>query len=153
MKNIEKLLHLKPTPLQKVEDDFLIQRGINLFIKREDLNDPEISGNKLHKLKYNLIKAEEDGYDTLLTFGGAYSNHIYATAAAGKRLGFITIGVIRGEKHLPLNPTLSFAKECGMKIIYMDRSTYRLKKSPEIISMLKKDLGEFFLIPEGGTMN
>lgn len=151
MRNFETLLHPSSTPLQKVEDDFLLQSGINIFVKREDLNDPEISGNKLHKLKYNLIKADKDGYNTLLTFGGAYSNHIYATAAAGKRFGFNTIGVIRGEEHLPLNSTLSFAKECGMKLIYMDRSTYRLKKSPEVISMLKKEFGKFYLIPEGGT--
>lgn len=129
----------------------MLNYGINLFIKREDLNDPEISGNKLHKLKYNLLKADEDGYNTLLTFGGAYSNHIFATAAAGKRFGFNTIGIIRGEEHLPLNPTLSFAKECGMKIVYMDRSTYRLKKTPEIISRLRQELGEFYLIPEGGS--
>ena len=137
MKDLHSLFNLPSTPLQKVEDEFLTQRGINLYIKREDLNDPELSGNKLHKLKYNLLKADEEGYNTLLTFGGAYSNHIYATAAAGKRFGFNTIGIIRGEEHLPLNPTLRFAKSCGMNIVYMDRSTYRMKKSTEVIAKLK----------------
>lgn len=151
LEQIHNLFDLPKTPLQKVEDDFLINRGVNLFIKREDLNDAELSGNKLHKLKYNLLTAKKEGYETLLTFGGAYSNHIYAVAASGKRFGFNTIGVIRGEEHLPLNPTLTFAKLCGMKLIYLDRTTYREKKSDSVIIKLQKQLGKFYLIPEGGT--
>lgn len=150
-KQIESLFNLPSTPLQKVDDALLAERGINLFIKREDLNDPELSGNKLHKLKYNLFDAREKGYKKLLTFGGAYSNHIYALAAAGKRFGFETIGVIRGEEHLPLNPTLSFAKSCGMKITYMGRSVYRNKTSMEVQDKLFTDHNDFYLIPEGGT--
>ena len=127
------------------------ERKISLFIKREDLNHPKISGNKWHKLKHNLQEARKQGKDTLLTFGGAYSNHIYATAAAGKIFDFNTIGIIRGEEHLPLNPTLSFAKESGMKFFYLDRSSYRKKNAPEIINQLRKKFGDFYLIPEGGT--
>lgn len=151
MEPIHRLFKLPETPLLKIEDDFLAERGITLFIKREDLNDPELSGNKIHKLKYNLLQAKEEGHTILLTFGGAYSNHIYAVAAAGKRFGFNTIGIIRGEEHLPLNPTLKFAASCGMNIYYMNRSTYRKKTNPEVVSELRDQFGEFYLIPEGGT--
>lgn len=151
MYNIKSLFNIFPTPLQKIEDDFLIRYKINLFVKREDLNDDELSGNKLHKLKHNLLKARELGFNNLLTFGGAYSNHIYATAAAGKRFGFDTIGVIRGEEHLPLNPTLQFAKSCKMNLFYLNRNDYRKKHTEDIINQLKNQFGEFYLIPEGGT--
>lgn len=110
-----------------------------------------MSGNKWHKLKYNLQEAKKQGKDTLLTFGGAYSNHIYATASAGKIFNFNTIGIIRGEEHTPLNPTLSFAKDNGMKIVYLDRTSYRKKSSPEIINLLQEKFCDFYLVPEGGT--
>ena len=139
------------TPVLKIDDPMIKDSGIKLFIKREDLNHPELSGNKWHKLKYNLIEAKEKGFETLLTFGGAYSNHIYATAAAGKLFGFKTIGIIRGEEHLPLNSTLSFASSKGMKIHYVNRKTYREKNSTEFIKQLKQKFGNFYLVPEGGT--
>ena len=110
-----------------------------------------MSGNKWHKLKYNLQEAKEQGNNTLLTFGGAYSNHIYAVAAAGKILNFQTIGIIRGEEHLPLNPTLSFARDNGMMLHYLERSYYRNKDSDEIINNLQNKFGDFYLLPEGGT--
>lgn len=139
------------TPLTEIIDLRLQESKIKLFIKREDLIDPYISGNKWFKLKYNLIEAKKLGYEKLLTFGGAYSNHIYATAAAGKYFGFQTIGVIRGEEHLPLNPTLSFAKSCGMKFYYLDRISYRDKYDEKNIEQLKNEYGKFYLIPEGGS--
>lgn len=139
------------TPILKIEDSIIKDTGIKLFIKREDLNHPELSGNKWYKLKYNLIEAKEKGYNTLLTLGGAYSNHIYATAAAGKIFGFKTIGIIRGEEHLPLNPTLSFAASTGMKIHYVNRKIYREKHSAEFINQLRKKFNGFYLIPEGGS--
>ncbi len=110
-----------------------------------------MSGNKWHKLKYNIQEARKQGKETLLTFGGAYSNHIYATASAGKNYNFKTIGIIRGEEHTPLNPTLSFAKENGMEIYYLDRTSYRKKSSVELISQLQDKFGDFYLLPEGGT--
>jgi len=110
-----------------------------------------MSGNKWHKLKYNLQEARKQSKDTLLTFGGAYSNHIYAVAAAGKIFNYKSIGIIRGEEHLPLNPTLSFAKDSGMKLNYLDRISYRKKNSPEIINQLQEKFGDFYLLPEGGT--
>src|SRR4051812_14910710 len=91
-----------PSPLQKIENDLTRKFNIHLFIKRDDLIHPDIPGNKWRKLKYNILQAQKENKNTLVTFGGAYSNHITATAATGKLLGFKTIGLIRGEEHLPL---------------------------------------------------
>lgn len=139
------------TPLIEIDDPLTKEFNVKLLIKREDLIHPYISGNKWYKLKYNLIEARKLGYNKLLTFGGAYSNHIYATASAGKEFGFETVGVIRGEAHQPLNPTLSFAKSCGMQLHYLDRKSYRIKYSEDIITLLKNKFGDFYLIPEGGS--
>lgn len=124
-----------------------------VFIKREDLIHPTISGNKWRKLKYNLIEAEKLNMKTLLTFGGAFSNHIHAVSSAGKLFNFNTIGIIRGEKHLPLNPTLEDASYNGMVLHYIDRSSYRKKNERYLIDQLHEQFGEFYLIPEGGTNN
>lgn len=102
-------------------------------------------------MKYNLEAAYRQHHHTLLTFGGAWSNHIYATAAAGKRLGYHTIGLIRGEQYTALNPTLQFATDCGMQLEYLDRITYRNKNSADFISRLHEKYGEFYLLPEGGS--
>ena len=126
-------------------------KDVRVYIKRIDLIHQYISGNKWFKLKYNLIHAVENGYDTILTFGGAYSNHIHATAAAGKEFGLNTIGVIRGEEHLPLNPTLSFASSNGMKLYYVDRKNYRNKHLPEFQEILREKFGSVYIVPEGGT--
>lgn len=144
-------LDKKPTPLTELNTQLLDERGVKLYIKRDDLIDPEISGNKWRKLKYNLLEAEKSGYDTLLTFGGAYSNHIYAVAAAGKKYGFKTIGIIRGEEYLPLNPTLSFAQECGILLAYVSREEYKDKAEEYFLEQLAIKYGKFYLIPEGGT--
>jgi 1-aminocyclopropane-1-carboxylate deaminase/D-cysteine desulfhydrase-like pyridoxal-dependent ACC family enzyme len=125
--------------------------NIEIFIKREDLLHQTLSGNKWRKLKYNLIEAFKLGKDTILTFGGAYSNHIYAAASAGNIFGFSTIGIIRGEEHLPLNPTLDFAKSKGMNIYYVDRRTYRYKSDEKFIDELRTKFGNFYLLPEGGS--
>ena len=124
---------------------------VRLFIKREDQLHPVISGNKWRKLKYNLIAAKEAKETTLLTFGGAYSNHIHAVAGAAKEYGFKSIGIIRGEEHLPLNPTLQDAQDMGMQFHYLDRPTYRQKHSAEVAKLLAEKFGRFYLIPEGGT--
>ncbi|HEX7357193.1 MAG TPA: pyridoxal-phosphate dependent enzyme [Ignavibacteriaceae bacterium] len=139
------------TPLTEIFDPLFEQKQIRILIKREDLTDDFISGNKWYKLKYNLIEAEKLGFNTLLTFGGAYSNHIHATAAAGNKYGFKTIGVIRGEEHLPLNPTLSSAQKNGMIIEYIDRKSYINKYDESLIKELKDKFGDFYLIPEGGS--
>mgnify|MGYP000321274756 CR=1 FL=1 len=129
----------------------LKQKKIRLFVKRIDKVHPFISGNKWYKLKYNLIAAKEKGFKTILTFGGAYSNHIAATAFAAQEKGFKSIGIIRGEEHLPLNPTLRFARENGMELQYISRRDYREKESLDFLEKLKAEFLAFYLIPEGGT--
>lgn len=149
----EKILSfpIRKAPLLKVNDPLLERNKITLYIRREDLIHPYIFGNKWHKLKYNLIEAERQKKKTLLTFGGAYSNHIYAAAAAGRLFDFKTIGIIRGEEHLPLNPILSFARENGMVLNYVSRSDYRLKADKDFIEKLHRVYGDFYLLPEGGS--
>lgn len=128
--------------------------GIELFVKREDLLHPVISGNKFRKLKYNLQKAKQIGATKLLTFGGAFSNHIVAVAGAGKEYGFETIGVIRGEElvdKVSENPSLAFASEQGMQLHFVNRTAYQDKANPKFIAELQALFGTFYLIPEGGT--
>ncbi|APS38744.1 MULTISPECIES: 1-aminocyclopropane-1-carboxylate deaminase/D-cysteine desulfhydrase [unclassified Salegentibacter] len=131
---------------------------ISLYLKREDLLHPEVSGNKFRKLKYNIARALEQKQKTLLTFGGAFSNHISATAAAGQLFHLKTIGIIRGEElgkdlenTLAQNPTLKFAKSCGMQFKFVSRGDYRAKDTREFQEKLKNEFGEFYLVPEGGT--
>jgi 1-aminocyclopropane-1-carboxylate deaminase len=140
-----------PSPLSELQDDRLSGAGLRLFLKRDDLINPEIPGNKWRKLKHNLEAARCQGYDTLLTFGGAHSNHIRATAAAGRIFGFGTVGMIRGEEHLPLNPSLARAVNHGMRLGYLDRATYREKMRPDVIDRLRRQFGRFYLLPEGGS--
>ena len=129
--------------------------SIQLWIKREDLLHPEVSGNKFRKLKYNLLEAKRQGKTSILTFGGAHSNHISATAAAGKIFGFPTLGIIRGEELENLeekwSPTLRYASSCGMKFEFVSREEYRRKDSEEFLQGLRAKYPEAFLIPEGGT--
>lgn len=132
----------------------LLNTTNRLFIKREDLIHPFISGNKFRKLKYNLEQAKQENQTTLLTFGGAFSNHIAATAYAGKINNFKTIGVIRGEEletKISENPTLLFAQNCGMKFEFVSRTAYRVKDTEEFILTIREKFGNFYLIPEGGT--
>jgi hypothetical protein len=141
-----------PSPLEELRDDRITGAGLRLFLKRDDLINPDIPGNKWRKLKYNLESAKKEGHQALITFGGAYSNHIRAVAAAGYYFGFTTVGVIRGEEHLPLNPSLDYAVRHGMRLAYLDRAAYREKMSPDVIAMLHRRFGDFYLLPEGAAM-
>lgn len=145
------MISYEKTTIVNLKGEIIEQSGIKLFIKREDQNHPFVSGNKWWKLKYNLEEALKAGYTTLLTFGGAYSNHIYATASAAHEVGLKSIGIIRGEETLSLNPTLSFAKGRGMQLQYVSREEYRNKTEVSFIEQLHNQLGDFYLIPEGGT--
>ncbi|MBB6609958.1 1-aminocyclopropane-1-carboxylate deaminase/D-cysteine desulfhydrase [Pontibacter sp. Tf4] len=138
-------------PLQQLQHPLLQKHGLTLWVKREDLLHPHISGNKWRKLKYNLQEAKAQGKQTIVTFGGAYSNHIAATAAAGAEFGYKTIGIIRGEEHLPLNPTLAFATEQGMELHYISRELYRHKAEPAFLAELAEKFNQPYLVPEGGT--
>lgn len=140
-----------PAPIQEIKNELLEKHQVRLLVKREDLIHPLIKGNKWYKLKYNLENAHKQGFKKILTFGGAFSNHIYAIASAGHLFGFQTVGIIRGEEHIPLNPILSHAVSCGMEISYLDRATYRNKNEAEVINLLKEKFGNFYLVPEGGT--
>ncbi len=133
-------------------------KDVEVVIKREDLLHPDISGNKFRKLKYNLLKAKTEGFSTLLTYGGAYSNHIAATAAAGHLFGFKTIGVIRGdelrnnfEETLAKNPTLQLAHKYGMVFKFVSRTAFRLKNTRSFLKKLHREFGDFYNVPEGGT--
>jgi 1-aminocyclopropane-1-carboxylate deaminase len=140
-----------PSPLVDLRDELLTTHGLHLQLKRDDLINPEIPGNKWRKLKYNLQAAQDQGLSRLLTFGGAFSNHIRATAAAGHYFGFETVGVIRGEEHHPLNDCLAYAVARGMTLTYLDRATYRRKTEPEVLAALEREYGPCYLLPEGGS--
>ena len=140
-----------PSPLDELGDERLSHAGLRLLLKRDDLISPAIPGNKWRKLQHNLRAARDEGHDVLLTFGGAYSSHIRATAAAGHHYGFATIGIIRGEEHRPLNPVLAAAAGYGMRLEYLDRTAYRDKENPELIASLRRRFGGFYLLPEGGS--
>lgn len=154
---------MPPIPLETIHHPLFAEKGLTLQILRTDKTDPIISGNKWFKLKHNLIAAKKQNYKTLLSFGGPYSNHLHALASAGKANGFNTIGIIRGEEHLPLNPTLSDVTTQGMKLFYLNRQTYRNKHQPEVIQQIKELIAaedpfcegkladQFYLVPEGGT--
>lgn len=134
--------------------DFSNDFGIELYMKREDVLHCEISGNKFRKLKYNLEEAKRLGFTKLLTFGGAYSNHIAAVAAAGRDYGFETVGVIRGEELISKykeNPTLKKAEEDGMQFYFATRTQYRDKTDVVFLEELKNQFDDFYVIPEGGT--
>jgi 1-aminocyclopropane-1-carboxylate deaminase len=136
----------------KNQENICIEK--QLFIKPDYLNHPFISGNKYRKLKYNLLESRKLNKTVLLTFGGAFSNHIAAVAAAGNEFGFKTIGVIRGEElssRIPDNPTLTFAKKQGMEFHFVSREVYRIKTTKNFIDDLTYRFGEFYHIPEGGT--
>ncbi|MDA2809926.1 pyridoxal-phosphate dependent enzyme [Nocardiopsis sp. RSe5-2] len=140
-----------PSPLVEVDDERL--GDVRLLLKRDDLISPEVPGNKWRKLRLNLEHAGELGYHTLLTFGGAYSNHLRAVAAAGAQYKLDTIGVVRGDELAakPRNWSLAYCEQRGMRLVFMDRQTYREKHSTEVVDRLHSEHGDFFLIPEGGS--
>lgn len=153
MPNIQ-LLPSSPAPLQRI--DYLLGESlpIKLYLKRDDLLHPLVSGNKWRKLTYNLIAAQEQGFQTLLTFGGARSNHLYATAAAGQLLGLKTIGVVRGDEPALLDSsTIRFCQAAGMTIHQVSRAAFREKESPDFLEQLTQRFGPAYMLPEGGTNN
>ena len=144
MTGISPFLQLIPHPAAE-------RRSVRLLLWRDDLLNPTLPGNKARKLKYNLLAARAQGHSRLLTFGGAYSNHLAAVAAAGRLHGFATIGLVRGEEHQPLNPTLARCQDAGMQLHYLDRATYRRRAEPEFLRQLPQQYGPAYLLPEGGT--
>lgn len=155
MSNRSLTIDYDPSPITELRFPEWEERQLQLFVKRDDLlrpaGDDRFCGNKVRKLKYNLEEARKQGFTQLLTFGGAYSNHIAAVARAGKVYGFSTIGVVRGEPHDPLNPTLAGAVADGMQLHYLDRTSFRQKNDPEIQRQLLELFGRSYVLPEGGT--
>lgn len=141
-----------PTPIQELSNAITQKAGIRLYIKRDDLIHPTICGNKWRKLKYNLSEAQSQGHTHLVTFGGAFSNHLYAVAAAGKALGFETIGIVRGEELADkLSPTLLFCENEGMQLHFVSRVEYKRKNADDYLQELAVNFNNPFIIPEGGT--
>lgn len=146
------------TPNQEVHLPILKEKSITLFIKREDQIHPFVSGNKFRKLKYNIQKAKQQKAKTVVTFGGAFSNHIIATAVAANLNGLQSIGIVRGDelgrdlkKTLSENTTLQVADKNGMTLFFISRSEYQNKYHLDFINQLKEKFGDFYLIPEGGS--
>lgn len=148
--DLSRLQPVLPSPLQPVEDERFDRHGIRLLLKRDDLIHPDLPGNKWRKLALNLAAAAGR---TVLTFGGAYSNHLRATAAAGRLLGFPTVGVVRGDELAgrPLNPSLAQCTKDGMRLHFVDRATYRAKTDPTVLEGLLSAYGACCVIPEGGS--
>lgn len=143
-----------PSPLEEVRDDRFDKRGLRLLLKRDDLIHPELSGNKWRKLAPNLRTALAEGRSALLTFGGAYSNHLRATAAAGRLLRLPTIGVVRGQElaDRPLNPLLARCQASGMRLHFLTRAEYRDRGSPQLTARLRQLFGtDLLVVPEGGS--
>ncbi|MEU6544157.1 pyridoxal-phosphate dependent enzyme [Streptomyces sp. NPDC046859] len=141
-----------PSPLRESPDGRLERRGVRLLLKRDDLIHPELVGNKWRKLAPNLTAAAGR---TVVTFGGAYSNHLRATAAAGRLLGLPTVGVVRGQElaERPLNPSLARCVADGMRLHFVDRSTYRRKGEPSTLAAVLRAAGarDAHVVPEGGS--
>jgi len=139
-----------PSPIQKVSHPTLLTNKVHLHVKREDLIHPEISGNKWRKQKYSLKYTKDKGIKKIITFGGAFSNHIYATAAACREFDLDSIGIIRGE-YDDQNPTLQFAQSCGMELKFIDRASYKEKAKSELVKAILSEEKSYFLVPEGGS--
>ncbi|TDB67129.1 pyridoxal-phosphate dependent enzyme [Arundinibacter roseus] len=146
------LIPFGPTRLQRLLDAPTQRAGIDLYLKRDDEIHPEISGNKWRKLKFSLLEIQKSGYESLITFGGARSNHLYAAAAAGKALGIKTFGVIRGDEFAEKDTeTLHFCRAQGMTLLPVSRELYRQKEDPNFLQNFTVDFGKYLLLPEGGT--
>ncbi|WP_425508444.1 1-aminocyclopropane-1-carboxylate deaminase/D-cysteine desulfhydrase [Streptomyces roseirectus] len=141
-----------PSPLQETEDERFTKHGVRLLLKRDDLIDPTLIGNKYRKLTPNLRAAAGR---PILTFGGAYSNHLRATASAGHALSVPTIGVVRGDELAarPLNPSLAHCAAHGMRLHFTDRATYRRKADPDTLARILREAHaeDAYVVPEGGS--
>lgn len=147
------------TRIDSIADPLITLSGVELYVKRDDLIHPFVSGNKLYKLIYNAQEAQKQGHDTILTFGGAWSNHLVATAAYCKEKGLKCIGIVRGDELDPsalsgeegLNPALQFCADQGMQLHFVSRQEYKDKTTPEFISRLNNLFGRYYLVSEGGA--
>ena len=151
--NLQQMLQelISPSPLQAINHPLLTAKNLTLSIKRDDLLHTDISGNKWRKLKFNLLEARKQGKNHILSFGGAYSNHIHALAAAGFYFGFQTSAIIRGEPHYANNPTLKQAQQWGMKLHFVTRKEYQKRADLGYLQQLQLQFPEAIIVPEGGS--
>lgn len=152
MEKLAQLLQHPPSPLEPVHDELFAAKGLRLFVKRDDLLHPQVSGNKWRKLQHNLLGANRLGHSKLITFGGTFSNHIAAVAAAGLDFGFSTLGVISGEAdEARQNPTLRFAKACGMALHFTSRTAFRSNSPNDLLKILGISTEGATILPQGGA--
>ena len=149
---MEQLFDTEKSILQELSSDFLLAHNVRLFVKRDDLIDSTVSGNKWRKLKFNVLQALDKKCDTILTFGGAYSNHLVATAAACKKAGLKSIGIVRGEElDENSNDTLKKCVEFGMLLKFVSRTEYQLKTDDLYLKDLHLEYPSTYIVPEGGS--
>ncbi len=146
----ENIVNLQAISTDRVQLPRIGNAGITLDVLRLDKIDPVISGNKWFKLQYYLEDALASGKKRLLTFGGAYSNHIIATACVARKAGLASIGIIRGERPATLSHTLLDATHWGMQLVFVSREQYQQKNNPAFIEQLRHEYGDACIIPEGG---
>jgi len=140
----------KNIAFQKIENELTVSHKVNLYLLRLDTIDLYAGGNKLFKLKYNLEEAQKQGFKKILTFGGAWSNHLAAVASVNNN-PLPIIAVVRGEEPKIYSDTLNYCKEKGVKLHFVSRNDYRNKTKPSFIETLKNKFGDFYLLPEGGS--
>jgi 1-aminocyclopropane-1-carboxylate deaminase len=140
-----------PSPVQRINHTVFRQAEVDVFLKRDDLIHPAISGNKWRKLKYNLEAIKDQKLEGFITFGGAYSNHLAAAAYAGKQADIDMIALVRGEIDDMQNPTLNFVKACGMQLQALSRAAYKSKADADFLMQLQAQYPKHLIIPEGGA--
>lgn len=141
----------KTSPIQQLKHHLFTEHGINVFVKRDDLIHPIISGNKFRKLKYSLEHARNHGFKGILSFGGAFSNHIHALAYACKQANLKSLGIIRGESFYAKNPTLSDAQRWGMDLKFVNRETYKKRYNNDYLTDIQNEFPDYYIVPEGGS--
>lgn len=136
--------------IDKVDADLTRENKVNLHVLRLDKLHPVISGNKWFKLKYYLADAVDKGYRKILTFGGAYSNHIVAAACAAKQYNFGITGIIRGEEPAEYSQSLTDVRNFGMELQFLSRNEYNSVKRSLIANIANRHFNDHYIIPEGG---
>jgi 1-aminocyclopropane-1-carboxylate deaminase/D-cysteine desulfhydrase-like pyridoxal-dependent ACC family enzyme len=140
-----------PSPYRELFNDLINEAQVRVFIKRDDLIHSEISGNKWRKLKFNLKYVLENNFKGILTFGGAHSNHLSATALIGKKNRLQTIAIVRGDEHVPRSETLLFCQSNKMQLVFETRENYRKRNDEKYLEALQEKYPDYFIIPEGGA--
>jgi 1-aminocyclopropane-1-carboxylate deaminase/D-cysteine desulfhydrase-like pyridoxal-dependent ACC family enzyme len=144
------LFPLSPTRLQTLQESLFAEKQVSVAVLRLDQIHPVVSGNKLFKLHYFIIDALEGNRKGILSFGGAYSNHLVAVAFASQQAGLKAVGIVRGEKPAKLSPSLTECLDYGMDLRYLSREEYREKGESNFLTRIEQQFPGYQLIPEGG---